>query len=101
MYKFENTAKIGEVIKAFDFKPMEGREDSFLVGKVVDKGMINHPVFNVPVYAGYTVEILVERDGYKKGETAYVPFETDFMEYDERVECIITLEDLELLKEAA
>jgi len=97
MYKFENTANIGDIIKAFDFRPMSDREDSFLVGKVIDKGMVMHPHYNTPMYAGYTVEVLVERDGYKKFETAYVPFETDFMEYDERVQRVITAEEIEML----
>ena len=99
MYKHENTAQIGDIIKAFDFKPMADREDIFLIGKVIDKGMIMHPTYNTPMYAGFTVEIIAERDGYTKGETAYVPFETSFMEYDERVQLIVTEEEIQTLIE--
>lgn len=90
MYKFENTANVGDTIKAFDFKPMSDRPDMFMVGKVIDKGMIKHPVHGFDMYMGYTIEITgqSEGNGYDLGEIAYVPFETDFMEYDERVELI-------------
>jgi len=87
MLKFENTAQIGDIIKAYDFEPMEGRPDMFMVGKVIDKGMIKHPVYDVDMYMGYTIEITDKSKGnsYVECETAYVPFEVDFMEYDERV----------------
>ena len=106
MLKFENTAQIGDVIKSFDFKPMPEEmkvdyPDRFLVGRVVDKGMIKHPHYGCDMYAGFTVEVLVERDGYVKGETAYVPFEVSMMEYDERVTRILTAEEIEILAEAA
>lgn len=87
MFKFENTANIGETIKAFDFQPMADRPDMFLVGRVIDKGMIKHPAHGFDMYMGYTVEIVAqgEDNNYDIGETAYVPFEVDFCEYDNRV----------------
>ena len=95
MLKFENTANIGETIKAYDFKPMPAEmkadyPDRFLVGKVIDKGMIKHPVHGFDMYKGYTVVITdqSEDNGYEVGETAYVPFETDFREYDERIQVV-------------
>ena len=90
MLKFENAANVGDVIKAFDFKPMSDRPDMFMVGRVIDKGMIKHPVHGFDMYMGYTVEITDqgEKNRYTIGETAYVPFETDFMEYDERVQLL-------------
>lgn len=105
MLKFENTAQVGDVIKAYDFKPMPEEmkadyPDCFLVGRVVDKGDIHLPGGPL-MYRGYTVEILVERDGYTKYETAYVPFEVSMMEYDERVSVVVTKEEIEILAEAA
>ena len=90
MLKFENAANVGDVIKAFDFKPMSDRPDMFMVGRVIDKGMIKHPVHGFDMYMGYTVEITDqgEKNRYTIGETAYVPFEADFMEYDERVQLL-------------
>ena len=101
MYKFENTAQIGDIIKAFDFQPMPDRDDYYLIGKVVDKGMIKHPVHGFDMYYGYTVEIIGQNEdnGYTKGETAYVPYEIDFMEYDERVQLIVTEQEIATLIE--
>ena len=94
--KFETLANTGDMIKAYDFMPMSDRPDMFLVGRVVEKGMIKHPVHGFDMYMGYTVEIVdqSEENGYTIGETAYVPFETDFMEYDERVQLVATKEEL-------
>jgi hypothetical protein len=102
MLKFEKTANIGDIIKAFDFKPMSDRPDMFLTGIVLDKGMIKHPVHGFDMYTGYTVKIVAqsEKNGYTLGETAYIPFETDFMEYDERVQLVATKEELAMVMAA-
>ena len=101
MLKFENTANVGDVIKAFDFKPMSDRPDMFMTGRVIEKGMIKHPVHGFDMYMGYTVKIVGqgEENRYTIGETAYIPFEADFMEYNERVELVATKADLEMIAE--
>jgi hypothetical protein len=103
MLKFENLANVGDMIKAFDFKPMADRPDYFLTGIVLDKGMIKHPVHGFDMYMAYTVKIVGqgEDNQYEIGEIAYVPFETDFMEYDERVQLVATKEEVEMVMEAA
>ena len=35
MLKFENAAKVNDVIRAYDYKPKVGREDSFVEGVVI------------------------------------------------------------------
>ena len=88
MLKFENLANLGETIKSYDFR---GMDDRYIVGKIVDKGMIKHPVHGFEMYAGYTIEITEdsgEFEGGRVGDVGYVPFETDFMEYDNRVEVV-------------
>ena len=40
MLKFENTANVGDMIRAYDFEPMSDRPDSYLVGEVLEKGAI-------------------------------------------------------------
>ena len=40
MLKFEALAKVGDTIKAFDFRPMSDRPDCYVVGKVIAKGNI-------------------------------------------------------------
>ena len=89
MLKFANIAKVGQGIRAYDFKPMAGREDCYVEGKVISVG-------NVGVgYSAY--EIICGRDVYdgvrqqegekgsRVGQIVYVPFEVSFMEYDARI----------------
>lgn len=88
MLKFESLANIGDTIRSYDFR---GIEDRYIVGKVIDKGMIKHPVHGFEMYAGYTIEITEDSGKFKGGrvgDTGFVPFETDFMEYDNRVEVV-------------
>lgn len=74
---FENTAKIGDRIKAFDFVPQKGRGHSYLEGIVVDKGMLANKN-----YYSYQIKITkVVKNGKDVTEDAdykysYVPFET-------------------------
>ena len=86
MFKHEATAQVGDVIRAYDFRG----DSAHIEGVVIDKGMIRHPVLGVEMYAGYTVQITKDTmaEGSRAGDTGYVPFETDFMEYDERVELV-------------
>ena len=88
MLKYENTAEIGDVIKAFDFQPMPDRGNCYITGKVIDKGITEHG------FAAYTVEVTGQMwDGKptdrQVGETMFVPFETSmedrFPGYDNRV----------------
>ena len=84
MMTFENLAVIGDVIRAYDFKPMVGRGDCYLEGKVVAKGLTRAG------FDGFTIEVTktVFDDKVKEtavGEIGYVPFEVSFMEYDGRV----------------
>ena len=86
MFKHEATAQVGDVIRAYDFRG----DSAHIEGVVIDKGMIRHPVLGVEMYAGYTVQITKDTmgKGSRAGDTGYVPFETDFMEYDSRVELV-------------
>lgn len=101
MLKFENTANIGDVIKAFDFQPMEGRDDSFLTGVVLSKGdMIQEvePGRFVNIGQGYTVKVLYSQSGSEKfdaqreGTEMYVPFEMMF-DFDGRVQFFASREE--------
>ena len=84
MLKFEMTAKIGDVIKAYDFEPMPEKfkdryPDRYIIGRVIDKGMLND------AYAAYTVEVIETSKGDSRvGKTVYVPFETS-MDFENRV----------------
>ncbi len=105
MLKFENTANIGDMIKAFDFKPMEGRPDSFMTGIVTAKGPIyverDFGEGPVRVYHcdGYTVKVIGSDEDSKEriGDIGYIPFGVSFMEFDERVTLVATKEEIELV----
>jgi hypothetical protein len=84
MMKFEDTAEVGDLIKAFDFQPMSDREDSYIVGHVTDKGLCENG------YLAYTINVIHRVIGGDIDDShpethSYVPFEVFFMEYDERV----------------
>jgi len=38
MLKFTGVAKVGDIIRAYDFKPCAGRDDAFIEGDVIDLG---------------------------------------------------------------
>jgi hypothetical protein len=87
MLKFEKAANVGDTIRAYDFKPMAGRSDCFVEGKVIalseERG-----------YKAFKIECTADFfDGkYRKGarssrvaKTVFVPVEVSFMEYDARI----------------
>jgi hypothetical protein len=94
MQKHENVAEVGDVIKAYDFKPFPGRPEAFIVGKVVDKIDRNHYFFKTLGYTAYVIEchydtIAEEQTEHNRiGEKVYVPFQVSMMEYDERVKLL-------------
>jgi hypothetical protein len=82
MLKFANIAKLGDTIRAYDFKPMLGREDCFVEGvitKIDNKG-----------YDCYVIVVTKDswsdtEDQGRVGKEVFVPFEVSFMEYDARI----------------
>jgi hypothetical protein len=88
MLKFEGVATVGDIIRAYDFKPCAGRDDAFIEGVVVKSNC------NESGFSSYKIKVTVDK--FKKYETkpnprnrvgqfAFVPFETSFMEFDFRV----------------
>jgi len=85
--KFEKAAFVGDIIRAYDFKPMVGRSDCFVEGKVID-------ITEERGYKAFKIECTADFfDGkYRKGvrssrvaKTVFVPLEVSFMEYDARI----------------
>ena len=82
MLKFENVAEVGNKIKAYDWQPMEGRPDHFLVGIVVNKGM-------TPMgFGAYSVIVTESTIPNRVGEEMFVPFGMVFDEWDGRVSLV-------------
>jgi hypothetical protein len=88
MLKFENIAKVGDTIRAYDFKPCAGRDDAFIEG-IVEKANCNESGFS-----SYKVTVTVDK--FKKYETkarlqnrvgkiVFVPHQTSFHEFDFRI----------------
>lgn len=80
MLKYENVAEVGDIVKAYDFEPMEGRPDRYLVGTVTSKGKTPNG------FAGYTVTVtespaMEDRVGLEM----YVPMEMMGFDWDNRV----------------
>lgn len=98
MLKFAETANVGDVIKAYDFQPMEGRPECYLIGKVISKGRCYQEIEGSRYYLcdGYDVEIIdSDLDSLERvGTKAIVPFEVDFLEWDGRVAVVATAEEM-------
>jgi hypothetical protein len=82
MLKFANIAKLGDTIRAYDFKPMLGREDCFVEG-VVKR-------IDTKLYDAFVIEVARDswsdaEDPGRVGKEVLVPFEVSFMEFDARV----------------
>jgi len=74
----------GDTIRAYDFKPMQGREDCFIEGEVLDSGDISQG------YQAYRIR--VTRDSWepegsqgRKGIEMFVPWRVSFNEFQGRV----------------
>jgi len=75
----------GDIIRAYDFKPMAGREDCFIEGQVIDAHSTEQG------YQAY--KIRVTNDSWREGADdkgrigieMYVPWRVDFSEFQGRV----------------
>lgn len=78
-----------DIIRSYDFKPMVGRPDCFVEGKVLethntDRGYQAYVIrVTRDVFDGKEFE--ERRNGCRVGEIVYVPWRVDFMEYQGRV----------------
>ena len=80
--------QIGDVIRGYDFKPMVGRNDCFVEGRVEDarndeQGYLAYKIVcTKDVFDG---EVQPEGDHSRVGKTVFVPWRVSFMEYDGRI----------------
>lgn len=79
MLKYETVAAIGDIIRAYDFKPMVESEDIFVEGPIVD-------INDNGGYKAFVIRCTKDTSSMGRGgEYIYVPMETSFMEYDGRI----------------
>jgi hypothetical protein len=84
MLKFEGKFEKGDVIKAFDFMPMDGRPDSFIIGKIIETDCVEHGYKSYKVVM-YKHVINGKEYADEVGDVAWIPHEVSFMEYDNRI----------------
>ena len=88
MLKFEKVAKVGDFIRAYDFKPMKGREDCFVEGKILEvTNEMGYKAFKIQVTKDVFdgKEFTERRNGCRVGQGVFVPLQVSFMEYDARI----------------
>jgi len=78
MLKYEGIAKVGDVIRSYDFA---GNKDCYIEGMVLE---IN-PASSIG-YKAYGVEVTKDTLDNRVGEMVYVPMEVSILEYDGRIE---------------
>lgn len=82
MLKFSNIAQVGDTIRAYDFKPMVGREDCFVEGVVSKIDNRGYDCFVIVVTKDSWSDA---EDAGRVGKEVSVPFEVSFREFDARV----------------
>ena len=87
MLKFENVARVGDIIRAYDFKPCAGRDDAFIEGVVLGvTSEQGYKAFKVRVTADKFLKYETKASKNNRvGLEMFVPMETSFMEFDSRI----------------
>ena len=80
--KFENIAGIDDIIRAYDFQPMEGRPTRYV------EGIVEGIVDNIG-YRAFKIFCTFDTEDYRQGKTVFVPLEVSFSEFDARVSKVI------------
>ena len=84
----KDKANVGDVVRSYDFKPMEGRGDCYIEGIVVEKGAGHYKIaVQNRVFDGMSEAPAV-------GEYVITHFEQLFMEYESRIMKLINTEEM-------
>ena len=77
----------GDVIRGYDFKPMAGREDSFVEGvvEVVSSMDFGYQAYKITVTKDVFGGEVQKGKHSRVGEIVFVPWRVSFMEYPGRV----------------
>ena len=84
------SVKEGDVIRAYDFKPMVGRDDCFVEGEVLERFNTQHgyPAYKIRVirdhFGNDSVSTTAGPDN-RVGHEVFVPWRVSFMEYQGRI----------------
>jgi hypothetical protein len=88
MLKFAGVADIGDIIRAYDFKPCAGRGDAYVEGEV-------EAITNECGFKAYKIKVSADKfigdvetiktENNRIGQYIFAPFETSFMDFDFRI----------------
>lgn len=85
-----NAAVVGDIVRAYDFRPAPGREACYIEGEVIAKGRVPGYGFNA-----YSIKVAKDtaypEEDNRVGEVIYAPLETLF-DWDGRVAVIDAIE---------
>ena len=80
---FEDTAIVGNKIRAYDFVPRVDRKDCYVEGQVIEKGQMDNNM-----YLCYKIKVnkrvWLGKENKIKHEILYVPFETSDDLFDKK-----------------
>lgn len=86
MLKFQNAAAVGDTIRAYDFKPMTGREDCYVEGVVTKIDNRGYDCFVITVTKDvFDGQVQPRGEHSRVDHQVFVPFQVSFMEYDARI----------------
>lgn len=75
----KDKANVGDVVRSYDFKPMEDRGDCYIEGIVIEKGSYEYKIaVQNRVFNGKT-------EAPEVGECMITHFEQSFMEWEGRI----------------
>lgn len=84
--------QVNDIIRSYDFKPMVGRTDCFVEGKVLERSNteMGYQAYKIrvtrDVFDGKEfTEVGYKSLGNRVGEIVFVPWRVDFMEYQGRI----------------
>lgn len=79
--------QVGDTIRSYDFKPMVGRNDCFVEGRVVEvKDTSNgYDAYRIEVTRDHWDGADMSTEDSRVGKTTFVPWVVSFMEFDGRV----------------
>lgn len=80
--------KQGDIIRAYDFKPMVGREDCFIEGEVLETNNTNngYPAYKIRVTKDVFDGVNLKGDhGIRVSQIMFVPWKVSFSEFQGRI----------------